>query len=81
MRLDIFTYLSLFSGVLPENAPWPMEAMLITHFWKGAYYPRGGASEIAFHTIPVIEKSGGKVLVRANVTEILISPDGKACGK
>jgi hypothetical protein len=28
----------------------------------------GGASEIAFTIIPVIEAAGGKVLVRANVT-------------
>ena len=30
----------------------------------------GGASEIAYNIIPVIEAAGGKVLVRANVTGI-----------
>jgi hypothetical protein len=39
------------------------------HFLEsGGYYPVGGASEIAFNLIPVIESAGGKVLVRANVT-------------
>ncbi len=32
----------------------------------------GGASEIAFNIIPVIEKSGGKVLVRAMVDEVIV---------
>ncbi|CAG0892037.1 unnamed protein product [Darwinula stevensoni] len=45
----------------------------VRHIWPifyGTYYPRGGGSEIPFHIIPVIEKSGGKVLVCANVKEI-----------
>ena len=31
----------------------------------------GGASEIALNIIPVIERTGGKVLVKADVTDIL----------
>lgn len=46
----------------------------------GGFYPIGGASEIAFNIIPVIEKNGGKVLVRANVTEILVDGDSKVQG-
>ena len=37
----------------------------------GGYYPVGGASEIAYNMIPIIERAGGKVLVRANVVRIL----------
>ena len=33
----------------------------------------GGASEIAFHIIPVIEAAGGKVLVRAEVNQYSLS--------
>ena len=48
---------------------------------SGAFYPVGGASEIAMHLIPVIEKSGGCVLVRATVKQILINEEkGKAIG-
>ena len=36
----------------------------------GGAYPVGGASEIAFHIIPVIEAAGGKVLVRAEVDDL-----------
>ena len=46
----------------------------------GGYYPIGGASEIAFNMIPIIEASGGRVLVRANVQKILCNPSGQACG-
>ena len=43
--------------------------MLNRHFSEcGASYPIGGASEIAYSIIPVIESTGGRVLVRANVT-------------
>ncbi|KAI8492213.1 hypothetical protein Bbelb_301100 [Branchiostoma belcheri] len=67
-------------GVLPEKAPFAMQAMVMSHFMEGGYYPRGGASEIAFHIIPVIQKAGGAVLVRAPVNQILIGSNGEACG-
>lgn len=34
----------------------------------GGAYPVGGASEIAFHIIPVVEAAGGRLLVRAEVS-------------
>lgn len=43
-----------------------MHALLLNHFAYASSYPVGGASEIAMHIIPVIERSGGRVLVRAN---------------
>ncbi len=46
------------------------------HFLStGGYYPKGGASEIAYNMIPIIEAAGGKVLVRANVVRILYDGD------
>lgn len=59
------------TGSLPKNASFAMHAALMSHYIYGASYPRGGASEIPFHLIPVIEKSGGKVLVRAPVSKII----------
>ena len=52
-----------------------MHATLANHFMKGGYYPVGGASEIAMRFIPVIEKTGGSVLVRAPVKEILLDEE------
>ena len=56
-----------------------MHASLINHYILGASYPRGGASELVIHMIPVIEKAGGRVFVRAPVTQIL-TENGKAVG-
>ena len=50
-----------------------MQGVLINHFLDRSYYPRGGASEIAYNIIPVIESMGGCVLVRARVKEILLN--------
>lgn len=55
--------------------------MLNKHFSGGGYYPVGGASEIALNAIPVIERAGGRVLVRADVTDILVDgSSGAAVG-
>jgi len=62
-------------GCLPNNTSFVMHALLAGHFLYGSYYPIGGASEIAFHIIPVIERAGGRVLVRAPVTNILSDDD------
>ena len=58
-----------------------MHALLVDHYIQGAYYPRGGSSEIAFHTIPLIQRAGGAVLTRAPVKGVLLDSAGRACGK
>ncbi|XP_053550425.1 all-trans-retinol 13,14-reductase [Bombina bombina] len=73
----IFSY--LFYGVPPNDSSFVINALLIHHYKRGAWYPRGGSSEIAFHMIPVIQRAGGKVLVRATVTRILVN-NGRATG-
>ena len=49
-----------------------MHASAVNHITYGGYYPKGGCNEIAFHIISTIEKAGGRVLVRARVTDILM---------
>merc|ERR1712055_873822 len=67
-------------GTPPSKSNFTMQALLNRHFMRaGAHYPVGGASEIAYNIIPVIERAGGRVLVRVNVTNI-ITKNGKACG-
>ena len=73
-------YSSIIPGTLPRDAPFTMHAAVINYFRRGGFYPVGGASQIAFNIIPVIEKSGGRVLVRASVSEILIDDKGHAKG-
>ncbi|KAM8844878.1 all-trans-retinol 13,14-reductase-like [Spinachia spinachia] len=70
----------LFYGVPPKDSSFLINALLLHHYKRGAYYPRGGASEFAFHIIPVIQRAGGAVLVRAPVHRILLNQEGKATG-
>ena len=64
-------------GSLPKDTSFVMHALLTDHFVNGGYYPVGGASEIAFHILPVIERGGGRVLVRAPVTNILLDDNSE----
>lgn len=76
----IMTYSWGDFGTPPSHSHFGMQALLHKHFLgSGAYYPIGGASEIAHSIIPVIEAAGGQVLVRANVTAML-QRGGKVCG-
>ncbi|NWR95932.1 RETST reductase, partial [Furnarius figulus] len=70
----------LFYGTAPRDSSFLVNVLMVHHYQRGAWYPRGGASEIVFHAVPVIERAGGAVLVRAPVTRILVSPSGTALG-
>ncbi|XP_063072469.1 all-trans-retinol 13,14-reductase-like [Engraulis encrasicolus] len=70
----------LFYGVPPKDSSFLINALLLHHYKRGAYYPHGGASEFAFHIIPVIQRAGGNVLVRAPVQRILLNKEGSAYG-
>jgi len=74
----LFMYCFGDYGTSPDKAGFSMQATLLAHYWNGAWYPVGGASEIGFHMIPVIEAAGGKVLVRAHVTELMMDSVGGA---
>ena len=79
LSLSLSLYLS--TGTIPKEGCFAIHALLGNHYFHGASYPRGGSSEIALHIIPVIEKPGGKVLVRATVKQILIDEEsGKVAG-
>ncbi|XP_045224912.1 all-trans-retinol 13,14-reductase isoform X2 [Macaca fascicularis] len=76
----VLSYIFPTYGVTPRHSAFSMHALLVNHYLKGAFYPRGGSSEIAFHTIPVIQRAGGAVLTRATVQSVLLDSAGKACG-
>ena len=63
-------------GTSPGDASFQVQAALTNHFSHGGYFPKGGPSEIALHMIPVIERAGGKVLVKARVVDFVIGNDG-----
>ncbi|NXT80850.1 RETST reductase, partial [Zapornia atra] len=76
----VLSYIFPTYGVMPSKASFSMHSILVKHFLNGAWYPKGGAGEIAFHLIPVIRKAGGNVLGKAPVHKILLDSQGKACG-
>ncbi|CAG0918066.1 unnamed protein product [Notodromas monacha] len=78
----VLQYLFGDYGTLPDKASIPILSLIHGHYWKnGAFYPRGGASEIPFHVIQEIQKADGAVLVRAKVQSILLdAAEKKAIG-
>ncbi|NXM88273.1 RETST reductase, partial [Oenanthe oenanthe] len=76
----VLSYIFPTYGVLPSKASFSMHSILVSHFLGGAWYPKGGAGEIAFHTIPVIRRAGGNVFGKAPVQRILLDAQGRACG-
>ncbi|XP_061761456.1 all-trans-retinol 13,14-reductase [Nerophis ophidion] len=76
----VFSYCFGTYGNIPKESSFSMHSLLVNHYLNGAWYPKGGASEIAYHIIPVIEKAGGAVLVRAPVNRILFNDSKEACG-
>ena len=68
----VLTYAWGDYGTPPREAAFLTHALVMNHFWKcGGWYPVGGSSEIALNITPVIERSGGRVLVNADVTRIV----------
>jgi all-trans-retinol 13,14-reductase len=59
-------------GTPPKQSSFAMHALVAQHYLDGANFPVGGASQIAHHIIPVIEASGGAVLVNAEVEEVML---------
>jgi len=78
--MGVLTYHYGDYGEAPSRGSFLMNALIATHYRSGAYYPIGGPLKIAESIVKVIEKWGGKVLVRAPVSSILINENNKAYG-
>ncbi len=60
-------------GMPPAQASFAMHAMVFAHYLEGAAYPIGGSAAIADAIAPTIEAHGGRIVVCAEVDEILIA--------
>ncbi len=67
-------------GLPPSQSSFGIHALIAAHYLDGASYPVGGAASIASAIAPVIERAGGKILVSAEVAEILLDASNRACG-
>lgn len=63
----------------PSRAAVSVAAGLLVHFLDGAFVPRGGGQVMADRLAAAIEEAGGRVLLRARVTRILVER-GRARG-
>lgn len=66
-------------GMPPGESSFAIQSVVNKHYWKGGAFPVGGCQRIAETIIPVIEKAGGAVAVRAGVEKVIIE-NGKALG-
>ena len=67
-------------GLKPEDSSFVIQGGIVAHYLGGAYYPIGGSQMISRALIPTIEAAGGKVLVKARVSEIVVDDFGQATG-
>ena len=67
-------------GVPPSEASAILHLGLAGHYFRGAYYPRGGGQVIADRLAETIEKAGGGVHLRRGVERILVGEGGVARG-
>lgn len=56
----------------PSRASFMVHAGVTAGYLAGAYYPEGGGQTLSNHLADAIERQGGKILLRAPVTKILV---------
>jgi all-trans-retinol 13,14-reductase len=59
-------------GMPPGQSAFATHAVIATHYLNGAWYPEGGAGEIAKATGAIIRGAGGELLPNHDVTRILL---------
>lgn len=59
-------------GLPPAQSSFAMHAVVAQHYLGGGNFPVGGASQIAHHIEPVIQRAGGAVVISAEVEQIMI---------
>lgn len=78
--IGVLTYHFGDYGEPPARGSFAMNAMIAGHYRSGSYYPVGGPLRISESIARTIERWGGKVLVRAPVSSILIDERNRAYG-
>jgi all-trans-retinol 13,14-reductase len=68
-----------YYGATPSRSSWAMHAALVKHFLDGAWYPVGGAGELARTLLATVADTGGWTRISTPVREIRMS-GGRAVG-
>ncbi len=67
-------------GLPPAQSSFAVHATVANHYLEGASFPVGGATSIAASIAPTIESAGGQIFHSAEVRQILLDGDQRACG-
>ena len=59
-------------GLPPAKSAFLIHSIIATHYLEGAVYPEGGASTIAEAAKTIIESNGGKCLLSAEATRLIV---------
>ena len=66
-------------GLPPKESSFFMHTTVVKHYFGGGSFPIGGSSQIVKTIDPVIEASGGSILINAEVDQVMIE-NNKAVG-
>ncbi|MGB9773921.1 MAG: phytoene desaturase family protein [Bacteroidota bacterium] len=66
-------------GLPPAKSAFAIHALIVAHYFKGGYYPAGGAETIPKSIVPIVEARDGQCLVNHTVTEVIVR-NGRAIG-
>lgn len=66
-------------GLPPAESSFMIHAMVANHYFEGGYYPVGGSERIAATILPLILAQGGRVLINAEVAQVVVD-NGHAVG-
>jgi all-trans-retinol 13,14-reductase len=66
-------------GLAPSRVSLPIHSVMTSHYYDGAFYPRGGAKSIPRAYIKELHRHGGDIRMKTRVKRILVE-DGNAVG-
>lgn len=66
-------------GLAPSRVSLPLHAVMAANYYRGAFYPRGGAKRIPRAFVRELRRRGGQIRVSTRVSEILVE-GGRAVG-
>lgn len=66
-------------GLPPSRVSAVLHAGLAAHYFRGAYYPRGGGQILADSIAAAVEQRGGSIHLRRGISHILVE-NGRAVG-
>jgi len=78
LRAVLLAQSANYGGTNPSATSFGVHALIMRHYFRGAYYPVGGARAFADGMLPAIQKAGGQLRTNAGVLGLLVEGDAVA---